>query len=131
MFLLFWYALFYVLFSFAIILRRKRELIALPLLSFGCLVTVNVLWLFHMVPWVDLQFVIVVFPDHTHLNFLFFIISSIQQPLIQTYADFLPEAISSIQQLLMQTSAISNIQQFHIQTQCLQQSQIFSNSVTL
>ena len=32
-----------------------------------CIVTINVLWLFHMVPWVGLQFVIVVFPDHTHL----------------------------------------------------------------
>ena len=40
---------------------------ALPLLSFRCLVTVNVLWLFLTVPWVGLQCVIVVFPDHTHL----------------------------------------------------------------
>ena len=29
--------------SFAIILKRKRELVALLLLSFGCLVTANVL----------------------------------------------------------------------------------------
>ena len=28
--------------------------------------TVNVLWFFLKVPWVGLQFVIVVFPDHTH-----------------------------------------------------------------
>ena len=48
-------------------LMRKRELVALLLLPFGCLVTVNVLWLFLMVLWVGLQFVIVVFPDHTHL----------------------------------------------------------------
>ena len=27
-------------------------------------------WLFLAVPWVSLQFVIVVFPDHTHLLFL-------------------------------------------------------------
>ena len=40
---LFWYALLYVLSSFAIILTRKRGLVALLLLSFGCLVTVNVL----------------------------------------------------------------------------------------
>ena len=41
---LFWYADFYVLSSFAIMLMRKREreLVALLLLSFGCLVTVNV-----------------------------------------------------------------------------------------
>ena len=44
---------------------------AWPLLSFRCLVTVNVfvnvLWLFLTVPWVGLQCVIVVFPDLTHL----------------------------------------------------------------
>ena len=28
-----------------------------------------VVWLFLAVPWVSLQFVIVVFPDHTHLLF--------------------------------------------------------------
>ena len=47
----------------------KRELVALLLLSFGCLVTVNVLRIFLMMPWVGLQFVIVVFPDHFHLLF--------------------------------------------------------------
>ena len=64
---LFWYALICVLSSFAIILKRKGELNALLLLSNGCLVNVNVLWLFLTVPWVGLQCVIVVFPDHTHL----------------------------------------------------------------
>ena len=34
-----------------------------------------VVWLFLEVPWVCLQFVIVTFPDHTHL--LFFIFSKI------------------------------------------------------
>ena len=29
-----------------------------------------VLWLFHMIPWVGLQCVIVVFPDHTHCLFI-------------------------------------------------------------
>ena len=38
---LFWYALLFVLSSFAIILTRKRELAALLLSSFGCLITVN------------------------------------------------------------------------------------------
>ena len=60
------YALLCVLSSFAIILTRKKELVALLLLSYGCLVTVNVLKLFLTVPLADLQFVIVVFPDHTH-----------------------------------------------------------------
>ena len=64
---LFYYALFYVLSSFAIILTWKRNLVALLLLSFGCLVTVYVLLLFLTVPWVGLQCVIVVFHAHTHL----------------------------------------------------------------
>ena len=34
---------------------------ALPLLSYGCLVTVNVPWLFLGVPWVGLQCLIMVF----------------------------------------------------------------------
>ena len=58
-----------VLYSFSIILTGKRGLIALLLLSFGCLVTINALWLFLMVSLVGLHFVIVVFPDHTHLLF--------------------------------------------------------------
>ena len=61
---LFCYALLCVHSSFAIILKRKRKLVAL---SYRCIVTINVLWLFLTVPWVDLQCVIVVFPDHTHL----------------------------------------------------------------
>ena len=66
---LFCYALLCVHFSFAIILNRKRKLVALLLLSCRCIVTSNVLWLFLAVPWVGLQYVIVVFPDHTHLLF--------------------------------------------------------------
>ena len=60
------YASLCVLSSFAIIIKRKRELFALLLLSYRNLVTVNVLWLFLRV---GLQCVIVVFPDHTHLLF--------------------------------------------------------------
>ena len=37
--------------SFAIFLVRKRELVALLLLSFECLVTVDVLWLYLVVLW--------------------------------------------------------------------------------
>ena len=55
--------------SFAIILKRKKKLVALLLLSYRCIVTINVLWLFLTVQWVGLQCVIVVFPDHTHLLF--------------------------------------------------------------
>ena len=60
----------YVLSSFAIILTRKRELVGLLLLSHGCFVTVNVLYLLLTVPKVGLQFVSVEFPDHTHLLFV-------------------------------------------------------------
>ena len=61
--------LLYVHSSIAIILMGKRELIALLNLSSWCLVMVERLFL--AVPRGCLQFVIVVFPDHTHL--LFFI----------------------------------------------------------
>ena len=64
-------ALLCVFSSFAIILNRKRKLVALLLLSYGRLVTVNVLWPFLAVPWVGLRCVIVVFPDHVHLLFAF------------------------------------------------------------
>ena len=57
----------YVHSSFAIILKRKRKLFALLVLSYRCTVIINVLWLFSMVPGVGLQCVIVVFPDHTYL----------------------------------------------------------------
>ena len=59
--------LLYVHFSIAIILMGKRELIALLNLSSWCLVMVERLFL--TVPRGCLQFVIVVFPDHTHLLF--------------------------------------------------------------
>ena len=60
--------LLYVHSSIAIILMGKRELIALLNLSSWCLVMV--VRLFLTVPRGCLQFVIVVFPDHTHLLFL-------------------------------------------------------------
>ena len=47
--------------------KRERELVALLGLSSWCLVMV--VWLFLAVLWVCLRFVIVVFPDHTHLLF--------------------------------------------------------------
>ena len=60
--------LLYVHSSIAIILMGKRELIALLNLSSWCLVMVERLFL--VVSQGCLQFVIVVFPDHTHLLFL-------------------------------------------------------------
>ena len=46
----------------------KRELVALLSLSSCCLVMI--VWLFLAVSWVCLQFVIVIFPDHTRFLFL-------------------------------------------------------------
>ena len=59
--------LLYVHSSIAIILMGKRELVALLNLSSWCPLMVE--WLFLVVPWDCLRFVIVVFPDHTHLLF--------------------------------------------------------------
>ena len=67
-FAMFCCTLLYVHYSIAIILMGKRELIALLNLSSWCLVMVE--WLFLAVPRGCLRFVIVVFPDHTHLLFL-------------------------------------------------------------
>ena len=47
---------------------EKRELVALLSLSSWCLMIA--VWLFLAVPWVCLEFVIVVFSDHTHLLLL-------------------------------------------------------------
>ena len=61
-------SLLYVHSSIAIILMGRREQVALLNLSSWCLVMVRLLFL--AVPRGCLQFVIVVFPDHTHLLFL-------------------------------------------------------------
>ena len=68
---MFYCALLYVHSSIAIILMGKRELVALLNLSSWCLVEVGRLFL--AVPRGCLQFVILVFPDHTHLLFLMYI----------------------------------------------------------
>ena len=60
-FSLFCYALLCVHSSFAIILKRKRKLVALLLLSYRCIFTKGVLGRFLAVPWVGLQCVIVSF----------------------------------------------------------------------
>ena len=70
--------LLYVHSSIAIILMGKREPVALLNLSSWCLVMVEQLFL--VVPRCYLQFVIVVFPDYTHLLFLMFILMSHSGP---------------------------------------------------
>ena len=67
-FVLLYVTLCYVHSCFAIILMGKRELAAL--LSLSSCRPVIMVWLFLAVPWVCLQFVIVLFPDHAHLLFL-------------------------------------------------------------
>ena len=62
---MFWCTLLYVHSIIAIILMGKKEMVALLNLSSWCLMMVE--WLFLAVPWDCLRFVIVVFPDHTHL----------------------------------------------------------------
>ena len=63
---MFLHALLCDLSSFAIILKRKKKRVALLLLSYRCIVTIIVLWLLLTVPCVGLQYVIVVFPNHTY-----------------------------------------------------------------
>ena len=59
---------FYILSSFAIILKVGKNLVAL--LGLYCWCLVNVVRLYLAVPWVCMQFVIVVLLEHTHLLFL-------------------------------------------------------------
>ena len=69
--------LLYVHCTIAIILMGKRELIALLNLSILCLVMVERLFL--AVPQGCLQFVIVVFPDHTHFFILKFNVGNMKK----------------------------------------------------
>ena len=62
--------LLYVYASIATILMGKKELVAL--LNLSSWFFVMVVRLFLAVPWGCLRFVIVVFPDHTHLLFFNF-----------------------------------------------------------
>ena len=71
--------LLYVHSSIAIILMGKRELVALLNLSSWCLVIVERLFL--EVPRGCLRFVIVVFPDHTHILILVEIVKFLIFPL--------------------------------------------------
>ena len=52
--------------SFAIISNGEERAGCLP----GVIIMI-VVWFFLTMPWVCLQFVIVVFPDHTHLLFCY------------------------------------------------------------
>ena len=54
-------------FKFCNHLEEEEKTGCFAIMSYRCIVYVNVLWLFLTVLWVGLQCVIVVFPDHTHL----------------------------------------------------------------
>ena len=82
---LFCYALLCVHSKFAIILKRKRKLVTLLLLPYRCIVTINVLLLVLVVPWVVLQYVIVVFPDHTNKLYFLQTITKMADKLAATY----------------------------------------------
>ena len=66
---MFYCALFCVHSGFAVVLVGSGWLVALLGLSSCCHLVV--VWVFLALPWVCLQFVIVVFPDYTHLLCLF------------------------------------------------------------
>ena len=67
----------------------KRKLVALLLLPYRYLVTVNVLWFFLVVPWVGLQCVIVVVPDHTHLLIVLIVHYSNKYAMHSIFSNFL------------------------------------------
>ena len=69
--------------NFAIIFKRKRKLVASLLLSYRFIITINVLWVFLTVPWVGMQYVIVIFLDHTH--FLFSIINTFEKKMVNIH----------------------------------------------
>ena len=71
----------------------KRELVALLNLSSWCLMMVE--WLFLAVPWGCLRFVIVVFPDHTHLLFCLWCLYIINHSVSEVQSLLSPFLISS------------------------------------
>ena len=78
--------LLYVHSSLAIILMGRESWLV-------CLVCFSVMWLFLTVPWFCLQFVIMVFPDHTHLLF-YVIFEKDVQSVKQVKADYSLLAVS-------------------------------------
>ena len=61
-----WYAYLCVFSSVCNHLNEEEMADCFAFLPFLCLVTINVVWFFLTVPWVGLECVIVVFPDHTY-----------------------------------------------------------------
>ena len=83
----------------------KRELVALLNLSSWCLVVVD--WLFHAVPQGCLRFVILVFPDHTHLQFFMILIALFKKFLsLQFFASI---EVSNIARCSSQTNELRDM----------------------
>ena len=78
--------------SFAIILMGKRQLVALLSLSSWCLVIA--VWLLLAMPWVCLQFVIVVLSDHTHYFCL--IVTLKYQPITSLHRCYIQFGVNEI-----------------------------------
>ena len=62
--------------------RPQRQVFTGPIV-FLMVVTVSVLWLFLIVPWVGAQCVIVIFPAHTHLLFFIFLMKGLWSALFK------------------------------------------------
>ena len=56
-----------------VILTKKETVGCFALIGFLVFLTVRVLWLFLTVPCIALQYLVVVFPDHTYLLFGLFV----------------------------------------------------------
>ena len=67
---LFCYSALYVLVLQSFYGEERAGCLVLVVFMMSC-VAISVLWLLLVMPWVGLQCVIVVFPDHTHLRFCF------------------------------------------------------------
>ena len=50
-------------------LEEEEKASCFAIIVLRCIATSNIMWLSLMVLWVGLQYVNVVFPDHTHLHF--------------------------------------------------------------
>ena len=86
----------------------KRELVALLNLSPWCLVMVE--WLFLVVPWGFLRFVVVIFPEHTHLLFLTYFLNRLNNSISPKYqvkvVAFFSQLLLELLSLLMTSSLL-------------------------
>ena len=99
--------LLYVHSSFETILMGKKVLVTLLSLSFWCLVIV--VWLLLAVQWVCRQFMSVVFPDHTHLLFIWVNISTQYLTVLFCFEVFIFVCVCVLAYLTWHTSLITAV----------------------